>query len=525
MRNSAVKFLNILRHRFSSREARAFLFLAVLALVLRVGALGSLPAGFSVEELKVAYQALHIVQEGEWQFAYPAVRDTGLALYLWIEAVFIGLFGSSAFTARLPAALAGTAAAVLTALVAFELNHDRPRRQRMTLLTLFLMAVSVWPLILSRGVSAAIMLPAFEAGCIYLLLRAVRTGERRLSAAAGLVFGLGLVMYVSFVWFVLLPLLFFAGLRRRQRAAAHLHTCAFLAGAAPLLLLAAMPGTLALRAPQVGLEGLPDYITTLLASLFVSGDAHYRYSLSGQRVLDFLPALGVVVAIGMEFFIRQDDQRRPPMQLLFVWLVIALLPAISVPVVFSLRETAGAIAPFCIIASAGLGFVYEAAERCLGRLRSHAGRLAIMVLFLQAAVSLSHYYDWADSSVTRSRHLAAMTRNMEAVRESARQGPLYLVLPGRPEEDFTRLDPRLTYLFYRDRVTRPEHLKNLAYHMINIADLKSLPPGCTRPACRVVIFKDAEGAITPLEMRMLLGMTQNAGMKLERAPDLLIFSY
>ncbi len=139
------------------------LFLIFLvALLLRLYLLGSYPAGFHIDEVKMGWNALSILKTGEddWGKAFPMYynsfgdfRPTG---YFYTIIPSLILFGQNEFAVRFPSALFGA----LTVFVIYFLSKEifeGKTGQKIGLFAAGLLTVSVWDVSLSRASSEGIV--------------------------------------------------------------------------------------------------------------------------------------------------------------------------------------------------------------------------------------------------------------------------------------------------------------------------------------------------------------------------------
>ena len=153
------------------------LLFAVLfvALMLRVVDLNKFPYGFTPDEASFGYDAYSILKTGkdQWGKNLPLVLqsfgDYKSPLYAYISIPFVAIFGLSKFSIRLPNALVGVGAVYITYLLVYQiaknnyLKFDKNiKAEHLALAASFLLAISPWHVMISRG--------AFEANLTTLLL-------------------------------------------------------------------------------------------------------------------------------------------------------------------------------------------------------------------------------------------------------------------------------------------------------------------------------------------------------------------
>ena len=176
-----------------------------LAFILRVAWIERYPVGFTPDEASLGYDAYSILKTGkdQWGHSFPLILESfgdfksPLYAYLTIPSVF--LFGLTKFATRLPNALIGTAAVYVTYLLASELSVVVGKKklainnQPLAIIASFLLAISPWHIMMSRGAFEANLTTFFLPLGIFLFLRSLQNSK--LLPLSGLVFGLNLFSY------------------------------------------------------------------------------------------------------------------------------------------------------------------------------------------------------------------------------------------------------------------------------------------------------------------------------------------
>lgn len=187
-----------------------------LALVLRVVGIGKFPAGFSADEVNQGYSAYSILKTGrdEWgKFLPLAPRSYGdfrAPLYTYLTIPSVAFLGLNEFAVRLPSALFGTLAVLVTYFLVYELF----RRRDLALLSSFLLAISPWHIMLSRGAFEP-NLPTLLIPLGWLLFEKGRV-NKKLMVASGVIFGLSLFSYYSARFMIPIFLLFLLWFENRR---------------------------------------------------------------------------------------------------------------------------------------------------------------------------------------------------------------------------------------------------------------------------------------------------------------------
>jgi len=139
------------------KKSSVFLILILLlAGLLRFWHLGEVPPSPDWDEAALGYNAYSILQTGKdeygarWPLILRSFDDYKPALYVYLVIPAIKIFGLNTFAVRLPAALMGILAVLLTYFLIKELFSNSQFAIRNALITSFLLAISPWHLQFSR---------------------------------------------------------------------------------------------------------------------------------------------------------------------------------------------------------------------------------------------------------------------------------------------------------------------------------------------------------------------------------------
>lgn len=177
--------------------------IVVLGFLLRIIGLSNHPAGFTPDEASFGYDAYSILKTGkdQWGHTLPLVLksfgDDKLPLYTYLDVPFIAVFGLNETAVRLPNALLGTFAIVVTYLLVKELfnkqSFGETGREELALFSSFLLAISPWHVMLSRGAFEANLTTFFLPLGVLFFLRGLR--NNRLLLLSFFVFLLNIFTY------------------------------------------------------------------------------------------------------------------------------------------------------------------------------------------------------------------------------------------------------------------------------------------------------------------------------------------
>lgn len=180
----------------------------LLAAILRLWNLGSVPPSLTVDETALGYNAYSILKTGRDEHGeflpliFESFGDWKPGLYVYAAVPAIAIFGLNEFATRLPGAIGGIAAVWLIYLVVGELfgKHGlalirtRINVDSIPLFAAALLAISPWHIQFTRGAwEAGLSLTLTLAG-IYFFLRAIRD-KPLLLVFSGLFFGATLITY------------------------------------------------------------------------------------------------------------------------------------------------------------------------------------------------------------------------------------------------------------------------------------------------------------------------------------------
>lgn len=361
-----------------------------LTLILAIGAflrldrLTTLPPGLHQDEAVYGLYSLTITL-GQYRIFFGEREP----LFEYLVAGMTWLVGVGPIALRLTAALVGLAAVLATYLAAREMLG-----RRTALLAGATIAVSLWPVMISRVGYRAGTLSLVEAAALACLWAGWRRESLRWYAAGGVLLGLTMYTYIAGRFFPLalagfvVALLFVnrAEVRRRLTGLAVAlgaavitfaplgyyfvrHPEAFFGRPAQVAAFGAVSTAADLTDARlvsiVGLRALTENIVKTGGMFFVAGDANWRHNLSGTPALLLPYALLLVLGYALALW----RFRRPADALLAIWLPLMLLPsALSIDAPHYLR-TIGAAPAAAILVGSGLEWLIGLLEaRLVSRL-------------------------------------------------------------------------------------------------------------------------------------------------------------
>ena len=175
-----------------------------VAAILRLYGLGTIPVELNRDEASIGYTSYSLLKTGadeygrKWPLNLESFGDWKLPVYEWATIPSIALFDLSAWSVRLPSAIAGIVAVYLLYQLMLILIAQSKYRYSFALLTTVFLAISPWHIHFSRmAYEANLGLTLFLAG---LLLFLTYLNKRRVSVLlfSGICFGLTMICYHAF---------------------------------------------------------------------------------------------------------------------------------------------------------------------------------------------------------------------------------------------------------------------------------------------------------------------------------------
>jgi 4-amino-4-deoxy-L-arabinose transferase-like glycosyltransferase len=387
----------------------------LVATALRLVAFGEVPPGLYHDEAYHGLDAVDILQ-GQLLFYFPA-NNGREPLFIYLIALAVGLLGRSPFALRLVAFFAGLLTVAATAAMGWELFS-----RRVGALAAAVLAVTLWPVHLSRVGFRAVLLPLFIALTAWQAMRGVRGAEARGRKgaraqarragwwchwlAAGALYGLSFYTYtaarftpVAVAVFGLYVLATQPAIRpwRRLRSAqaairgrlwrgVGLAVLAALMVVAPLAVYAVgHPGVVLGRLDQVSVLNpainggdlwgtLGAHTLRTLGMFFVRGDRIWRHNVPWRPIFD--PLLGAAFILGLVAALRRA-RRAPATGFVLIWTAVMSLPTLLAEDAPHFLRAVGVLPVVVFLPALGLDWLADRVRLpSSGRLRPSAGRVA-----------------------------------------------------------------------------------------------------------------------------------------------------
>lgn len=395
--------------------------LIIVACLLRLVLLGSVPPSLNWDEVSQGYTAYSIMQTGrdEWGAKLPIFfRSYGewkSAVYIYLLVPFIKVLGLNVYSIRLPSAICGIISVYLMYLLGKKLSGDK-----VGLWSAFLMSVTPWTFILGR--------PAFEANvALTIILAGTYLFLQHRLIFSAILFGLAPHTYNSAKVFVpLLVLYLLWSLRRNLKLKPTLIFLSILAIFAFPILANLTSGHSLARFNQVGvatdLKKLNSFVDNRLTfplppaankllfnrytyTLYGTASNYLSYFnpsfltiTGGDHAQHHLPYHGVLylsefalVLLGISSLLRKQPQPRGASDLSFRWLplvIIALgiLPAALTRDSYHVLRSLLAAPGFVLLAAIGISYLQNISSPYLSLVH---WSLAIEIILL-----MGMYFFW-----------------------------------------------------------------------------------------------------------------------------------
>ena len=194
------------RKKQIDKQTIILIVIMIIGIVTRIILFGKVPIGINVDEAGIMYDAYTIANYGTDRFgnAYPIymINYGGgqSALYTYLAAICIKLFGFSLTVVRLPALIFS----ILYMIFGFLLIKDF-KNKKLAILVEFLIIISPWHFMQSRWALDCNLLSSMLLMSIYILTRAVKSKSKKIYFIAGIFFGITLYTYA--LSYIIIPII------------------------------------------------------------------------------------------------------------------------------------------------------------------------------------------------------------------------------------------------------------------------------------------------------------------------------
>ncbi|MEK9146638.1 MAG: glycosyltransferase family 39 protein [Patescibacteria group bacterium] len=178
------------------------ILIIILAALVRIIKLSTIPIGFNDDEAAFGYNAYSILKYGfdEWGRTLPfptfeSFGDWKLVFYLYLTVISQFIFGANEFATRFPSAVFGVLTVAATYFLAKQLFD-----KRVALVSALFLAISPWHIVASRNAFESDLLSFFIATGTFFFLKA--TKEKKFLYVATILFSICFYIYRSSWLFV-----------------------------------------------------------------------------------------------------------------------------------------------------------------------------------------------------------------------------------------------------------------------------------------------------------------------------------
>ncbi len=204
------------------RLIKNYLFwMFLFALIIRIFKLGIYPHGFHIDEVKVGWNALSIIQTGLddrgnflafYYNTFGDYRPTGI-FYFSIPSLL--LFGKSEFAIRFTSALFGA----LTIFPVYLISHHLTRKRNLSIFAAIFISISPWHIATSRATSEIVISTFFALFGIYFFIKLIEKNKNIYAFSSILCFLTSYFLYHSIrilapVFIVVISIYFYSLIKR-----------------------------------------------------------------------------------------------------------------------------------------------------------------------------------------------------------------------------------------------------------------------------------------------------------------------
>src|SRR3989339_188398 len=435
----------------------------IVAIFLRTWQLQSIPPGFGLDEAAYANDALETAETGQYAAFYP--DNTGReGLFIIIVSAVFQLFDSGIWQLRIVSACAGILTVLGVFVLARKLTHVIP----IALLSTFFIAVSFWPIVMSRIGFRATLTPLFIVWLGILYLYAKEKKSIGLYVACGILLGLGLYTYLAFRMVIVLMILYssveiFLSPKKERAKTLQRWFALFVAAGIMVFPLALYflyhPLDSINRAMSISIIFSDHPVQSFLINIIktfgmfnIQGDPLWIHNIAHASLL-LLP-VGILFLVGLAiiaFNKHQLPQKRFIRFFLYTWLCIMLLPSmITNEHIPSALRSIGAMPVVYIFIGIGAWYSYMYIQKKLKK-KWKAIFITGSLLFLIVIGGIEYYryfIFWANTKGTACQYIAYHTRIAEQLRTLPQGTTAYIIVdvPGLQLDGFSLAAQSLLFL-------------------------------------------------------------------------------
>lgn len=391
-----------------------------LSFTLRFYQLGNIPASLNWDEVSNAYNGFSILNTGRDEYgsllplSNRSFDDFKPPLYMYLNTISVGIFGSTSFAARLPSALFGFLATAVIYVLSKSIFVHSERKETLSLISAFLLSITPWHLQLSRSGFEANLGIFLTLSTVSLFLIGIK--KHAFLPVAALLAGLSLHSYHAQRFFIPIFLITLTIFFKKQIYIIPkryiILTLIIIAAAAVPLIVIFPSGALTSRLQSSAVETtnlsvneyirntpimgifnnklfttinvyMQNYLSNFSPNfLFIQGDGNLRHGLekAGMFPLYFLPFF----LIGIYNLLKNSNLGKT---LILLWFLLAPLPSVpAIPAPHAIRSSLMMIPVVLIVA---IGAIYFILQQTKNRILI---ALSVIVLSLSFINYLHNYY-------------------------------------------------------------------------------------------------------------------------------------
>ncbi len=430
-------------------EITLLLVILIVASALRLAALDDIPPGLTHDEAGHGHDAISILNG-----ARPIYLTIGYGrepLYDYLNAAAMAAFGPSALTLRLTSAAAGILLIPIVYALARQLFDAR-----VALAAAALIAISFWPLAVSRQALRSTLLPTLlsEAILVYwYLFRRLPTpsphSRKLLIAFACFTLLVAATLYTYIparvLWTIFIVFLIYLFVLRRTD---------FKHVAAPTLIGLALAGLLVwpmfdylsrhpgaearlsmldapLQALQRGdLSVVLNETAAAVAAWFIPGrgDDFLAYTIRGRPIFD--PVTFALFLVGLIVCLR--NIRQPQYATLLIWLAIGVSPSLLTGNDASMTRSIGAMPVFYALPALAIVWLVDRVKPT----RLITAGFAGLVVLTGVTSANDYFFQWGQSPGVRAAYQHTVTQIAESIRDAPGDVVISTVYPAAPHDPY-----------------------------------------------------------------------------------------
>ncbi len=166
-------------------------FIVLLSAILRFVYLGSHPPSLTWDEVAIGYNAYSIGIDGKDEYGkvlpyqyFESFGDFKPPLAIYLDVLPVKIFGLTPFAVRFPSALCGVLSVLMTYFLTKRIFENSSKKEILALVSAFILAISPWHIMLSRGMFEANIATFFLISGVWAYLSAMQGKKWHLFFAA-----------------------------------------------------------------------------------------------------------------------------------------------------------------------------------------------------------------------------------------------------------------------------------------------------------------------------------------------------